>query len=88
MREKGFLTWYVFHRAERKSLLDLIFISNLVPRSGEIRPHHTLDMISHHHVNILQLVPKRKQRKGVRDIGRERGERGGEEEGEGERQVV
>ena len=43
-------TWDVFHRAESKSLLHLIFVSDLVPRGSEIWTHNALDVISHHHI--------------------------------------
>lgn len=51
-------TWDVLHGAKSKSFLDLILIPNLIPRGRKVWLHHTLYMVCHHHIHILQLVEK------------------------------
>ena len=52
-------TWYVSHGAESKRLLHLVLVTNLIPRGSEIRSNHSLDVIGHHHLQILQLFGRR-----------------------------
>ena len=49
------LTWNILHGSEDKGLLHLVLLSHLVPRSCKVWFEHTLHMICHKKVHVLQL---------------------------------
>ena len=49
------LAFQCFHGGQRVRVLQLVRLADLLPRRREVGLHHLLHVISHRHLNILQL---------------------------------